>query len=91
MFLRTLRAVLPYAVLGQWALLSSATVTDPAALDACPGYKAKNVSTFGPKLTADLVLAGKACNVFGNDIEKLKLEVTYENSEFLCLSSSYAF
>ncbi|OJT01982.1 hypothetical protein TRAPUB_7516 [Trametes pubescens] len=81
MFLRTLRAALPYVVLGHLALLSSATVTDPAALDACPGYKAKNVFTFGPKLTADLVLAGKACNVFGNDLEKLKLEVTYENKE----------
>ncbi|KAH9857437.1 alpha-glucosidase [Lenzites betulinus] len=81
MFLPKLRAAVSLAVLGQLALLSSATVTDPAVLDACPGYKAKNVFTFGLKLTADLVLAGKACNVYGNDIAKLKLEVTYENED----------
>ncbi|KAI0823812.1 alpha-glucosidase [Trametes gibbosa] len=79
MILPKVRTALHLAVLSQLAWLSSATVTDPAVLDACPGYKAKNVFTFGPKLTADLVLAGKACNVFGNDIPKLKLEVTYEN------------
>ena len=77
----SLRAALRFALLGQLVLLSRATVIDPAALDACPGYRAKNVFTFGPKLTADLVLAGKACNVFGPDIEQLKLEVTYETSQ----------
>lgn len=80
MYLSTLRVLLPAAVLGQLALLSGATVTDPAVLDACPGYKAKNVFAIGSQLTADLVLAGKACNVFGKDVEKLKLQVTYENS-----------
>ncbi|KAI0648507.1 alpha-glucosidase [Trametes meyenii] len=77
------RAALAFAVLGQLVRLASATVTDPTVLDACPGYKAKNVFTFGPKLTADLVLSEKACNVFGNDIEKLKLEVTYETKNRL--------
>ncbi|KAI0657124.1 alpha-glucosidase [Cubamyces menziesii] len=77
----SLRAALRFALLGQLVLLSRATVIDPAALDACPGYRAKNVFTFGPKLTADLVLAGKACNVFGPDIEQLKLEVTYETTD----------
>ena len=55
-----------------------ATVTDPAVLDKCPGYKASHVVTKGATLTADLALAGKACNVFGADIAKLKLQVTYE-------------
>ena len=73
------RAALKFALLAQLAALASATYSDPKVLDACPGYKAKNVLDLGHKLTADLVLAGTACNVFGNDTEKLKLEVTYEN------------
>ncbi|KAI0344944.1 alpha-glucosidase [Trametopsis cervina] len=55
-----------------------ANYTDPTVLDACPGYKATAVSTHGNTLTANLALAGKGCNVYGTDIEKLKLEVTYE-------------
>ncbi|THH14414.1 hypothetical protein EUX98_g9614, partial [Antrodiella citrinella] len=54
--------------------------TDPNVLDACPGYKASHVTTRGAQLTADLTLADKACNVFGPDIEQLKLEVTYETT-----------
>ena len=77
-----LRAALKLALLGQLVALAGATVTDPATLDACPGYAAKNVVNLGHKLTADLVLRGEACNVFGTDIEKLKLEVTYETSKF---------
>ncbi|KIK51755.1 glycoside hydrolase family 31 protein [Collybiopsis luxurians FD-317 M1] len=55
-----------------------ATWIEPSVLDACPGYKVQNPVTEGAALTADLVLAGKACNVFGNDLEQLKLAVTYE-------------
>ncbi|EGN96446.1 glycoside hydrolase family 31 protein [Serpula lacrymans var. lacrymans S7.3] len=51
---------------------------DPSVLDACPGYNVTNVKTQGASLTADLVLAGTGCNVFGSDISKLALEVTYE-------------
>lgn len=75
------RAALKFALLTQLASLASATYSDPKVLDACPGYQAKNVFNYGHKLTADLVLGGTPCNVFGNDTEKLKLEVTYENSE----------
>ena len=57
---------------------AAAVWVDPTVLDACPGYKATNVNTYGSTLTADLSLAGHACNVFGPDIQKLKLEVTYE-------------
>ena len=59
----------------------SATYVDPNVLDACPGYKATDVISKGSSLTANLVLAGAPCNVFGNDTEKLKLEVTYETSK----------
>ncbi|EKM56094.1 glycoside hydrolase family 31 protein [Phanerochaete carnosa HHB-10118-sp] len=62
------------------ASLVFANYTDPNVLDACPGYKTTNVHTSGSTLTADLVLAGEACNVYGSDIEQLKLEVTYETN-----------
>jgi alpha-glucosidase len=58
-----------------------AEYVDPAVLDACPGYKATKVSTEGNTLTANLVLAGQPCNVFGNDTKTLKLEVDYETGE----------
>ena len=61
-----------------------ATWIDPAALDACPGYKAVNVQSDETSLTADLSLAGKACNVFGTDIQQLRLEVTYETGTIAC-------
>jgi alpha-glucosidase len=60
------------------ATLATATWVDPSVLDACPGYKATNVEVKGSSLSADLSLAGTPCNVFGQDIAKLKLEVTYE-------------
>jgi hypothetical protein len=47
-------------------------------LRACPGYKASNVKTSSTSLTADLKLAGPACNVYGTDLDNLVLEVTYE-------------
>ena len=55
---------------------------DPNVLDACPGYKATDVSASGTKVTATLILAGKPCNVFGNDIQELSLSVEYETGEF---------
>ncbi|KAI0695583.1 alpha-glucosidase [Cerioporus squamosus] len=76
-----LGAALKFALLSQLAALASATVTDPEVLDACPGYKAKNVINLGHTLSADLVLGGEACNVFGQDIGKLKLQVTYETND----------
>jgi alpha-glucosidase len=51
-------------------------------LDACPGYTASNVVQTDSSLTADLTLAGTACNQFGNDLHDLKLVVEYQTSEF---------
>ena len=65
-----------------YAGVAYATLTDQSVLDACPGYKATAVTAHGNTLTADLALAGTACNVFGQDIDKLKLEVTYETSTY---------
>jgi len=61
--------------------VSRAEFVDPKVLDSCPGYDATNVKSAGPSLTADLVLAGEACNVFGNDTRQLQLEVTYETGK----------
>lgn len=57
--------------------------THSSAVDSCPGYTATNVITQGPNLTANLILAGPACNAYGPDIEQLLLEVTYETGTTL--------
>lgn len=57
--------------------LRSASSSDPLA--KCPGYKASNIKTGKSTLTADLKLAGKACNVYGDDLTSLTLEVEYES------------
>lgn len=49
-------------------------------LAACLGYQASNVKTTATGLTADLTLAGPACNVYGDDLDDLTLEVTYETA-----------
>jgi len=49
------------------------------ALAACPGYKASNVKTTATGLTADLTLAGTACNAYGTDIDDLVLSVSYDS------------
>lgn len=61
---------------------------DPTAPDAqneCPGYIASNAqeSSFG--LTADLTLAGTACNVYGNEINDLWLSVQYQSESRLAV------
>ena len=50
-------------------------------LAACPGYKASNVQTSATGLTADLSLAGTACDVYGTDLTDLILEVSYDTGE----------
>ncbi|CAJ2502526.1 Uu.00g099200.m01.CDS01 [Anthostomella pinea] len=47
-------------------------------LTACPGYTASNIQNTVSGLTADLKLAGEACNVYGTDLEDLILEVSYD-------------
>jgi alpha-glucosidase len=53
-------------------------IKDPEAVDpqaTCPGYMPSNVQVTESSLTAELTLAGPACNVYGNDIEHLTLSV----------------
>ena len=59
------------------ALVPRAT-SPGAALATCPGYKAPNVKETDTGLTAELSLAGDACDVYGTDLEDLILEVSYD-------------
>ena len=61
-------------------LILAATVT-AVTVDECPGYKAVNVRKCGSTVTADLTLAGPACNVYGDDIPDLKLLVEYQTGK----------
>ncbi|MDF2435610.1 MAG: alpha-glucosidase [Mucilaginibacter sp.] len=46
---------------------------------ACAGYQASSVKTqHGAVVSADLTLAGTACNVYGTDLDNLKLEIEYQ-------------
>lgn len=68
-------------------------INDPEAVDAqsvCPGYKGSDVVTTSIGLTATLSLAGKACNVYGTDIETLNLTVEYQSADRLAVKISPA-
>jgi len=54
-----------------------------SGLESCPGYTASNVATTSNGLTADLELAGAACNTYGQDLDILKLSVLYETCTLL--------
>ena len=53
------------------------------AQDVCPGYKAFNVDRNAYGFTAQLTLAGPACNVYGTDIDTLNLSVQYQSEDRL--------
>ena len=48
---------------------------------SCPGYTASNVQQTAAGLTADLTLAGPACNVYGTDLANLTLTVEYQSGQ----------
>lgn len=50
-------------------------------LSGCPGYAASNVQQNANGLTADLTLAGEACNAYGTDLPNLTLTVEYQSCE----------
>ncbi|KAJ3553233.1 hypothetical protein NP233_g12693 [Leucocoprinus birnbaumii] len=76
------------------ALLPSSLPThvSQSVLDACPGYHATNVSSDSGRLTAELLLAGQGCNIFGEDRRSLALTVVYETNEriHMKITDSYA-
>ena len=64
----------------------TSNVNDPDAPNAqvvCPGYIASNVLRSSHGLTADLSLAGPACNIYGTDVEALTLTVEYQATDRL--------
>ena len=61
-------------------------INDPQAVNpqnVCPGYTASDVVSTDSGLTANLNLAGKACNVYGNDVDSLTLKVEYQAADRL--------
>ena len=67
---------LAVAAVSATSIVPRANSSDPLA--SCPGYTASNVKTTSSSLTADLSLAGTACNAYGDDLKDLTLEVVYE-------------
>jgi alpha-glucosidase len=63
------------------ALASSLVQRQSSSLEGCPGYTASNLQNDGSRVTADLTIAGTACNVYGDDLTDLKLEVEYQTGQ----------
>lgn len=59
-----------WASVARW--VTAQNVTD------CPGYSANNIKTTDGGMTADLSLAGDACNIYGKDLPDLKFMVEYQ-------------
>ena len=66
-------------------------IASRAAVDNCTGYAASNIVETDSSLTADLTLAGAACNLYSEDIKDLKLVVEYQTSECFRVYCSYSF
>ncbi|EJD48260.1 hypothetical protein AURDEDRAFT_61187 [Auricularia subglabra TFB-10046 SS5] len=71
-----LKALLTFALLAQ----SVAAAVDPK-LANCPGYKAENVVVSELAITADVNIAGKACNAYSRDLNNLRLVVQYQTKD----------
>ena len=59
-------------------------IQDPEAVDVqsvCPGYLAGDVASNDLGFTATLTLAGKGCNIYGNDVETLNLTVEVQSAD----------
>jgi alpha-glucosidase len=80
------RAIFTVPAAAQNGLNVLPNINDPQAVNAqdiCPGYTASNIVRTPYGLTADLQLAGSACNAYGTDIEALNLIVEYQASDRL--------
>ena len=60
---------------------SLAIAATAAGVEKCPGYVATNIKDNGATLTANLRLAGTACNAYGYDLKDLLLKVEYQTSK----------
>lgn len=59
-----------------------ATAVPLRRADDCPGYKASNVVRSGNSVTADLTLAGSACNLYSPDLTDLKFLAEWQTGTF---------
>lgn len=57
----------------------------------CPGYSASNIVQTPFGLTADLALAGDACNLYGTDVDLLSLTVEYQSQDRLHIEITPTF
>ncbi|KAH8722742.1 alpha-glucosidase-like protein, partial [Phaeosphaeriaceae sp. PMI808] len=64
-------------------LLQWGSSTPLKRADSCPGYKASNVQRSDNSLTADLTLAGTACNLHGQDLKDLKFSAQWQTDSRL--------
>lgn len=60
--------------------------TTNLTIDQCPGYTASNVQYSGNRtVSADLSLAGTACDTYGIDLTNLRLLVEYQTGTYFML------
>lgn len=76
-----LAAPYPYGGAPQDSANTNILQTRQVNPNACPGYSASNVVKTESSLTADLTLAGAACNLYSDDIKDLKLVVEYQTGK----------
>lgn len=57
--------------------------------DGCPGYKASNVVRSDNSVTADLALAGTACNLYSPDLTDLRFLAEWQTGMFMSYLSHY--
>ncbi|KAJ5088564.1 alpha/beta-glucosidase agdC [Penicillium angulare] len=67
----------------KFSLVGAAAIGIRDSPDQCPGYNAINIIEHDNSLTADLVLAGDACDLYGSDLLNLKLLVEYQTDNRL--------
>lgn len=58
-----------------------ASTVHGSTIEDCLGYSASHVSHSANGLVADLTLIGSPCNIYGNDLKSLKLQVEYQGGE----------
>lgn len=85
LWVSALSLTLPFTTLAQDEEGSGDTGDDlyTKDLSSCPGYVATNQRGSDSAFIVDLSLAGEACNVFGDDLHDLRLEVEYQTSDRL--------
>ena len=62
-----------------WCLFFTPLAVDLLAVTReCPGYIASNIQSTASSVTADLRLAGPACNIYGSDLKDLRFKAEYQ-------------